>query len=269
MFFRSAWCCDCRARRRRTRLAITVLILIAFAALARGHAPFLHTLHSHRSAHTRTAHHRPARSTAAAAVPGRSPEARTAPAISPRALAAASQSLTWTDFHGIQLPVSVSDGPHDTRGGLASGFTDTPRGALLAAINIGVRTAAQWGPAIFRPTITRQVTGPDAAALLRAETAAYAQLRAAAHVRPGQPAGRGYAVEAAYRFVAWNAASSTIDIVSAGPGSNGTTVLASTRIQVTWQQGDWRVVAPPGGDWRNSAAAISSLTGYTIFPGER
>ena len=27
------------------------------------------------------------------------------------------------------------------------GFTDTPRGAVLAAVNIGVRTAAQWGPA--------------------------------------------------------------------------------------------------------------------------
>ena len=57
--------------------------------------------------------------------------------------------------------------------------------------------------------------------------------------------------------------------MSAGPGSNGTTVLASTRVQVTWQRGDWRVIAPPSGDWGNSAAVISSLTGYTIFPGER
>jgi hypothetical protein len=28
------------------------------------------------------------------------------------------------------------------------------------------------------------------------------------------------------------------------------------------------VVAPPGGDWANSATAISSLTGYTALPGE-
>jgi hypothetical protein len=27
-------------------------------------------------------------------------------------------------------------------------------------------------------------------------------------------------------------------------------------------------VAPPDGDWGNSATTITSLTGYTIFPGE-
>ncbi len=179
------------------------------------------------------------------------------------------QDLSWTDFHGIQLPVSPAAGPRRTTGGLASGFTDTPDGALLAAINIGVRTAAQWGPAIFAPTITRQVTGPDAPALLRADTSAYAALRAAAHLRAGQPAGRGYAAEVAYRFDAWTPAIATVDVVSSGPGSNGTTVLAVTRIQVLWQHGDWRVLAPPGGNWANSAAGLSSLTGYTIFPGER
>lgn len=185
------------------------------------------------------------------------------------ALAAAGQDLSWTDFHGIALPVSATDGPRDTHRGLASGFTDTPRGALLAAINIAVRTAAQWGPPIFGPTITRQVTGPDAAALLRADAGAYARLRAAAHVRPGRPAGRGDATEAGYRFVAYTPGRATVDIVTAGPGTGGTTVLAATTIQVVWQDGDWRVVAPPGGDWASAAAALSSLTGYTLFPGER
>jgi hypothetical protein len=184
-------------------------------------------------------------------------------------LTAAGQGLTWTDFHGIALPVSASAGPRDTRSGLASGFADTPRGALLAAINIGVRTAAQWGTEIFGPTVTRQVTGPDAAALLRADVGAYAQLRAVAHVRAGQPAGRGYAAEAGYRFVAWSPAAATVDIVTAGPAADGTTVLASTRIQVIWLRGDWRVVAPPGGNWASSATALSSLTDYTLFPGER
>ncbi len=184
-------------------------------------------------------------------------------------LAAAGQGLSWTDFHGIELPVSASDGPRDGRRQLASGFADTPRGALLAAINIAVRTAAQWGTAIFGPTITGQVTGPNAGLLLRAESGAYTQLRAAAHVRPGQPAGRGYATEAGYRFETWTPADATVDILTAGPGDCCATVLASTRIQVIWQREDWRVVAPRGGDWANAATAISSLTGYTLFPGER
>ena len=115
--------------------------------------------------------------------------------------------LRWADFHGIQLPVSAKDGPRHTRGGLAWGFADTQDGALLAAVNIAVRTAAQWGPGIYQPTIRHQVTGPDAAALLEADASDYAALRAAAHVRPGQPAGRGYAVEAGFRFVAYTSSS--------------------------------------------------------------
>jgi hypothetical protein len=244
-----------RYRRRRRALAL-VITLVAAGMIAV-------LIHSH---------HRPAR-------PGRShiagpghtaaPAHGRPPTANSSSPATAGQDLSWAGFHGIELPVSAHDGPHDTSGNLASGFTDTPRGALLAAINIGVRTAGLWGPAIYTPTITRQVTGPDAAALLHADTGSYNALRAAAHVPAGQPAGRGYAVEAAYRFDTWTPADATVDVVTEGPGSGGATVLAATRIEVVWQHGDWRLVAPPGGNWASSAASISSLTGYTAFPNER
>jgi hypothetical protein len=68
--------------------------------------------------------------------------------------------------------------------------------------------------------------------------------------------------------VAYTPADATVDIVTEGPGSGGTTVRTATRIEVVWLRGDWRVVAPPGGDWANSATVISSLTGYTTFPNE-
>jgi hypothetical protein len=167
----------------------------------------------------------------------------------------------------MRLPVSATAGPRYTRGGLASGFADTPQGALLAAINIGVRTAAQWGSAIFVPTITRQVTGPAASALLHAEETSYAQLRATAHVRAGKPAGQAHAAEDGYRFAAWSPATATVEVLTVGPTAGGATVLAATRVQVVWRHGDWRVVAPPGGNWANAATAISSPLGYTIFPG--
>lgn len=178
----------------------------------------------------------------------------------------AQPTLAWVNFHGIELPVSPQDGPRQSRNGLAWGFTDTRRGALLAALNIAVRTAAQWGPAIYQPTIRTQVTGPDAAALLKADTSGYAALRAAAHVPAGRPAGRGYAAEVAYRFLSYRPARATVRIVTEGPGSGASTVTVATRIEVVWRRGDWRVVAPPGGDWANSATVISSLTGYTTFP---
>ena len=76
---------------------------------------------------------------------------------------------------GSSCRSSPQAGPCDTSGGLAAGFAHTPLGALLAAVNIGVRANAQWGPRIFSPVIRGQVTGPDAAALLASCQAAYDQ----------------------------------------------------------------------------------------------
>ena len=246
-----------RRYRRRRRLFLLFAAVIALAAIATA----LDHTHTHRS-HITGARGAPPSARAASARPAKTQAAPPSPGT------ATGTGLRWADFHGIQLPESAKDGPRHTRGGLAWGFADTPGGALLAAVNIAVRTAAQWGPGIYQPTIRHQVTGPDTAALLKADASDYAALRAAARVRPGQPAGRGYAVEAGFRFVAYTPAGATVDIVTEGPGSGGTTVMVATRVGVVWQRGDWRVVAPPGGNWASSATAISSLTGYTTFPNE-
>jgi hypothetical protein len=237
-------------RRRELAFAITVALILAVAALA-------------YHAHSQGGHQKDKATAQATGTRAKRPGTR-APAT-----ADASADLNWIDFHGIKLPVSAQDGPHHVSGGLAWGFTDTPRGALLAAVNITVRTAAQWGPAIYQKTIRNQVTGPDTSTLLQGDASDYAALQAAAHVRPGQPAGRGYAVEAAYQFAAYTPFAATVDIVTEGPGAAGATVLTVTRIEVIWLRGDWRVVAPADGNWASSATTASSLTGYTTFPDER
>lgn len=244
-----------RRWRRRRRLAI-LLTAITVAAVATQHLA-----HEHRASTSRTG-------TVPAAARAHQHAHGTASQPSSRK-AITKPSITWMDFHGIQLPVSAEAGPHYRHRGLAGGFTDTPLGAVLAAVNIAVRTAAQWGPPIYRPTIHHQVTGPAAAKLLATDRRDYAALRAAANVAPGQPAGRGYAVEAAYRLAAYTPGAATADIVSEGPAGNGTTAIAATRIQVVWRHGDWRVVAPPGGSWASSATTASSLRGYTAFPNQR
>lgn len=178
----------------------------------------------------------------------------------------------WLNYHGIALPVSGTAGPHDIHNGLSGGFTDTPPGAVLAAVNIAVRTSAQWGPRIYRPTINHHVVGRAAGTMLAAANRGYAALRAAGQVAgpmaQGQPTGRAYTVEAAYRLIRYTPGSATVAIVSEGPASNGTTVLAATRIHVRWLRGDWRVVAPPNGTWASSATTVASLSGYTSFPSE-
>jgi hypothetical protein len=248
-----------RRVRRRRRLFLLFAAVIALAAIASA------LDHTHARSRHRSRIPSPGTSMATRA-PSAKPAKKRAPPTAPGT--AIGTALGWADFHGLRLPQSAESGPRHRRGGLAWGFADTQEGALLAAVNIAVRTGAQWGPNIYQPTIRHQVTGPDAAALLKVDADGYAALRAAAHVRPGQPAGRGYAVEAGFRFVAFTPADATVDIVTEGPGSGGTTVRTATRVEVVWLRGDWRAVAPPGGDWANSATAVSSLTGYTTFPNE-
>jgi hypothetical protein len=170
--------------------------------------------------------------------------------------------LRWVNYHGYRLPVCAQAGPRDTGGGLASGFADTPLGALVAIINIGARTAWQFGPGIFQPTIQSQVTGPYAGQMLSADLDAYA-------ARATQiPDIRAYASIVAYQWAGYTPSDTTVDLVAAGLGADGTTVYVATQIQAEWGAGDWRVMAPPGGDWANSATQIGSLNGYLAFPGQ-
>jgi hypothetical protein len=174
--------------------------------------------------------------------------------------------LRWYDFYGVELPFSPVAGPHATHGGVATGFAHTPLGALLAAVNIAIRANAQWGPRIFTPVIRGQVTGLDAGALLASCQTAYAQASRSAGVAAGQPLGAVDVTEEAFRWVSYTPAAAAIDLVSAGPDGQGSTVRASTQIGVVWDGRDWKVIAPPGGDWGNAATELSSLTGYTLFP---
>ena len=171
--------------------------------------------------------------------------------------------VLWTGFHGYRLPVSAQAGPQNTAGDLASEFADTPLGALLAVINIAARTAWQFGPAVFGPTIEDQVTGPYQAQMLSEDQDAYAAN--AAQI----PEIQARSVIVGYQWAGYAPSDATLDIVEAGPvGDGGTTEYVATQVEAQWQNGDWRVVAPPGGDWANTAAQIPSLNGYITFPGQ-
>jgi hypothetical protein len=235
-----------RARRSWPAAAAVIIVLAAGLALA--------------VAHGRAGSPGPGR---------RSPAPSSAPASSgPQFPRTGLAGLRWSGYHGVRLPSAPAAGPRHIQNGLAWGFADTPLGALLAALDIAVRANAQWGPDVFVPTIEDQVTGPDAAALLASCQAGYGQASQAAHITGGQILGTVHVTEEAFRWAAWSPSVATVDLVSAGPSSGGVTIRASTRVEVVWQGGDWRVVAPPGGDWGNAATRLTSLAGYTVFPGQ-
>jgi hypothetical protein len=167
--------------------------------------------------------------------------------------------LQWAHDQGYLLPESVQAGPHVMNGGLASGFADTPLGALVAMINIAVRTAWEFGPTVFQPTIESQVTGPYASEMLSLDQDAYGN-------ETGQADGP-YARITGYQWAGYTPSDATADLAEEGP-VDGVTTYAAIQIQAQWVNGDWRVVAPPGGDWANSATEIGSLNGYLTFPGQ-
>ncbi|GAA4238130.1 hypothetical protein GCM10022254_52800 [Actinomadura meridiana] len=171
--------------------------------------------------------------------------------------------LAWRDYHGVLLPYAADDGPRQTGDDLALGFARTPRGALLAAIHIAVRANIQWGSKVFGPTIDEQVIGPDAEALRHSMDEAYGRQRGD---RPeGAELGRGYVVLEGFRWLGYSPDAASLDLVSAGPGDSDVTARAVTRIEVRWQDGDWRVIAPPGGTWAGAASPIDSPDGYVLF----
>lgn len=166
---------------------------------------------------------------------------------------------------GAIVPVSAAAGPARTAGGLASGYSDTPAGAVIAAVNIAVRVSGQLGPAIFVPTISRQVTGTAAQELLSAAWQEYGQATGNQPSASGAPAGPATAAVTAFRVTAWSPGEADITLTAAArPGSDEqVTVL----VQLQWLGGDWRLVAPAGGDFTASPAAASVPGGFTALPG--
>lgn len=256
-----SWSLTPQAPHRRPGRAEIVVAVVAVVVLAAAGAYLI----------PRT-HHRPRPATTATTRPARSPVQGVPPRQGVRGGVDLS-GVSWRDFHGVRLPYSRANGPAGSDGGRAWGFADTAGGAVFAAVHIGVRANAQWGPGIYGPTVRDQIDGPDKSTLLDQLDSAYAQLADGAGDSSGGPVGRAYAVEEGFRVESFSPGAATVDVVTAGPGNDGTTVRAATRIQLTWRGsgrgGDWHVLAPPGGDWGASAhvitSATNSLDGYRSF----
>lgn len=252
------------SRRRHSKLAVAGLA--AWAAAATGLAVyFAQTEHLPRvsvsTASPHAAASAPARGPVPASVPARragdgSPAAgQEAPSVPVIDLA----GVSWQDSHGIPLPVSKEAGPFDTAHGLASGYADSPLGALLAAVNIAARTSWQFGPQVFGPTIARQVTGKFAAQMQSSDQNAWDQ------GAPESVAGTQGVREEGFSVEQYTPADATVDVLSGAPGQGN---YAVTQIHVERAGGDWKVVAPPGGDWADSATQVQTADGFTAFPGQ-
>jgi hypothetical protein len=165
--------------------------------------------------------------------------------------------VSWVPVAGVQVPVSRLHGPRISTGATASGFSRSERGAALAAVHVLVRTSAAAGPNIYRPTVTQQMIGANVAAMKLLLDQQYQELRAADPVPDGQ-AVTGDAVVKGYRVAAYgpDQRTSTIDVLLTSRALQASGQRLQFAVQLVWDHGDWRVVAPPRGDW---SAAMTTL----------
>jgi hypothetical protein len=176
------------------------------------------------------------------------------------------EDVSWQRLCGIALPVSTRHGPHD-RGGLrAVGFARGPTGAVLAGLHLAVRVSPQLGPGVFGPTLAEQVTGPDAPVFTQLVHIQYQQQlqQQATRAGYGQPVCPIYGRFAGFLLDSHTASAASLRLLVEAPGPGGGPQLASVLVQLSWVDGDWRLVAPPGGDWARVRTLLpaSAAAGY-------
>lgn len=174
--------------------------------------------------------------------------------------------LTFTEVAGVRLPVSDTAGPSQAAGGLARGFTRTQVGAALAAAHILVRVHPEVGADVFGPTLDHQVVGDveDVQALSGNVTDAYEQLLQQWPATYGQPAGRLYLAIGGYRIDSITDTDAIVALLIEIPDKGGGSLLGATTVAMRWHQGDWALVAPAGGAFRDTSV-VEDTSGFALW----
>lgn len=186
-----------------------------------------------------------------------------APADTSRPTASAAASVPvfrWDEVAGVKVPWSATHGPRVVEGAEASGYSRSEQGAALAAAQVLMRTSATAGSDVFLPAIATQVTGPNTAALKAALLQQYEQLRAQAAVADGAPIPGADARITGYRVAAYDAdaGTATVDVVVDSATLRTRGQLLTFAVSLQWAYDDWRVLAPPQGDWGAVATQLGS-----------
>lgn len=191
---------------------------------------------------------------AAAAVTAARPAA--APAANAAALASPPVDVMWRVFDGFALPEGSTDGPRTVDGAVEAGFARTPRGALLAAVQITARMLVAPGDG-WRQVVLRQVLpGPGREAWLRVRG------EAAADGMPGTTA--DYAQVAGYRYVTWTPDVAVLQLVTRTALADAPDTLAVSTLTLRWTEAgpegaDWRLELQPDGSPTPSRQAVRDL----------
>ncbi|NLT55288.1 MAG: hypothetical protein GXX79_12165 [Actinomycetales bacterium] len=175
--------------------------------------------------------------------------------------------MSWTAVGGVLLPASRLHGPRIASDGRAAGYSRSEAGAALAAVQVLMRTSPTAGPLIYRPILAGQLTGANTAALRQTLDAQYAALREQAEATGGVRLPDGAPIPGAnarirgYRLQAFGETTGTalVEVVLDSPDLRLTDQTVSFTVSLRWAHDDWRVLAPPRGDWASTATPLGSV----------
>jgi len=178
-------------------------------------------------------------------------------------VAAAPEAVTWTPYQGISVPYSSVDGPtSNTVSAAPTGYSHTPQGAVLAAIQAQARLAL--APDSSWTQVTSTLVAPGAG------RDAYATARAGASITTAADP-TTTAAFAGFRVRDYTDDTAVVDIATSMPGGQLTSVPAT----VLWRGDDWKLLLPEPDPTAADAditapaatdpAELPSLDGFTAF----
>ncbi|MCX4098335.1 hypothetical protein [Nocardia sp. alder85J] len=179
--------------------------------------------------------------------PGQRPD----PVLGPFYLRAAPAGMVWERGWGTAaLPFSISDGPRQVRDGVASGFSDTPQGAGLAAWDAFARAlAAPEG--MWQQVVAQRFTDGGEPLVDR-----FAASRA-----DNPDTGRNLVVPAGFRIHPdYRPDFAVVDIAVRTPSA-----IAYSSWPMAWTGGDWRVRVDDIDALWQPATAVTSLADFGVW----
>ncbi|WP_131831148.1 MULTISPECIES: hypothetical protein [unclassified Frankia] len=195
----------------------------------------------------------------------------------------------------IRLPRSPSAGPWVMDENGVAGFARSPLGAVIGAVNIAFQVIGMDGVITTCRRIATQQQGADLRECSMDEPRRGSGHWPAAESGSGtDPRRRGNQVNdsdrkedhgstgravgnltrrtyeqieiTGWKLESYSSGNATVRYVLTRFGGGDDVVSVTMRVEVNWADGDWRVVAPPTGEWFDAFSADGDMSGFILFP---
>jgi hypothetical protein len=167
-------------------------------------------------------------------------------------LSAPPAGVVWQSWRAASLPYSPTAGPREVEGAVASGFSRTPAGALLAAVHTTARLTLAPNPGWEKAVETMALANEGRDKWVAARKGV--TITAA-------PAPGTLAQIAGFQITSYNPDDAAIQLVTKSSDSS----LSVSPVHVRWHDGDWKVVMTGRGGLFGTRTPLTDLNGFIAW----